>query len=313
MSLSRAILRLTAVQAIKGRTLAEARVYNSDLDPLDQRMSAEKLPVIVIFTDDQQEELGHHGDMGQGQGSVDLVIEIAIAGKTIVSGTDQNDQEVQVTIGETDAGMEFTLDLLERQIIAALTAGDGPWPDLWRVFCTKILRRVSRRGGSAESGARFAARQIVLTCETLIEPPPGVPYFGGAWERLIDAVSSAPNLAPLAPILRAELNGDPAPDWAQAARLLGVNLDTVSALGLGAVAGLGEDPALLTAAEIAASAYLPPSSPPLPPVPSPEDVPMAFGLGQLISGDEGNSLSLGSDGRLVAPDAENPQLSSAQW
>lgn len=313
MSLSRAILRLTAVQAIKGQTLAEARVYNSDLDPLDHRMSAEKQPVIVIFTDDQQEELGHRGDMAQGQGSVDLVIEIAIAGNTFVAGTDDEAQEVQVSIGETDAGMEFTLDLLERQIIAALTAGVGPWPDLWRVFCTKILRRVSRRGGSAESGTRFAARQIVLTCETLIEPPPGVTYADSAWSRLIDAVAAEPGLSILAPILRAELSGNSASDWAQAARLLGVNLDTVSALGLGAVAGLGEDPALLTEAEIAVSAYLPPSSPPLPPVPSPEDVPMAFGLGQLISGDEGNTLSLGSDGRLVAPDAENPQLSSAQW
>lgn len=276
MSLSRAILRLTAVQAIKGQTLAEARVYNSDLDPLDHRMSAEKQPVIVVFTDDQQEELGHHGDMGQGQGSIDLVIEVAIAGKTIVAGTDQNDQEVQVTIGETDAGMEFTLDLLERQVIAALTAGVGPWPDLWRLFCTKILRRVSRRGGSAESGARFAARQIVLTCETLIEPPPGVIYLESAWQHLLDAVTEDPNLSPLAPILRAELSGDPASDWAQAARLLGVNLDAISALGLGAVAGLGEDATLLTEASIETAPYVTPTPQPLPPAPSPQEVPMPF-------------------------------------
>ncbi|MEY4953496.1 MAG: hypothetical protein RL299_1920, partial [Pseudomonadota bacterium] len=110
MSLSRAILRLTAVRAIYGRTLAEDRVFNSDLNPLDQRISKEAKPLVVVYTDDDQNEPSGRGDVGAG--SVDLVIEIAIAGSVNVDGADENDQTVVVPIGETDAGMEFTLDLL---------------------------------------------------------------------------------------------------------------------------------------------------------------------------------------------------------
>lgn len=249
MSLSRAILRLTAVRAIAGATLAEGRVFNSDLNPLDQRISADKLPMVVVYTDDHQDDTTGRGDMALGSGTVDLVFEIAIAGAVTIAGTDDNDEEVAMSIGETDAGMEFTLDLLERQILAALTTAEGQWPMLWRLFCTRIMRRVSRRGGSSENGARFAARQIVLTCETLIEPPPGVIFAeGDAWSQIIDAAAGDASLAPLAPILRAELRGQPVADWRQAARSLGVSLDVD--IGLGGPMGGGEDPAALEEGEV---------------------------------------------------------------
>jgi len=165
MSLSRAILRIITVQCLRGHTLAEDRVFDSDLDPLDHRISSQKKPVAVVYTDDQQEDVGDRADMGQGAGSIDLVIEIAIAGSVVFDGVDESESAVEVTVGESDAGMELTLDLLERQAIAALTTATGEWPNLWRVFCVRILRRVSKRGGSAENGSRFAARQIVLTCQ----------------------------------------------------------------------------------------------------------------------------------------------------
>lgn len=246
MSLSRAILRLVAVRALAGQTLAEARVFNSDIDPLDSRMTKSPQPVIVVFTDDDQSEGVGRSFMEFQSRTVDLVFEMAIAESAPAPGLSDDDQPVVVNVGETDAGMEFMLDLLERQITAALIAAEGPWPELWRRFCTGITRRVSRRGGSAESGQRYAARQLVLTCSTLIEPPKGVVHGAGtAWGDLIDAVASDAALAPLAPILRAEFGGDPATVAAQAARIFGLNLDVD--LGLGGVLGVVEAPELTEA------------------------------------------------------------------
>lgn len=241
MSLSRAILRLVTVRALSGQTLAEARVFNSDIDPLDARMTKDPQPVIVVFTDDDQSEGVGRSFMEFQSRTVELVIEMAIAGAAPATGVTADDQPVIVSVGETDAGMEFMLDLLERQITTALIAAEGSWPEMWRRFCTGITRRVSRRGGSADSGQRYAARQLALTCTTLIEPPKGVVHGAGtAWGDLIDAVAADVALAPLAPILRAEFGGEPATVAQQAARVFGLNPDVDIALG--GVFGVVETP-----------------------------------------------------------------------
>lgn len=249
MSLSRLFLRLATVRALSGATLAEGRVFDSDIPPLDQRLSSEMRPVISVYTDDHEDN--PTGRASEGDGGVDLVIEIAVAGIITIEG-DVGGVTTQVAFGETDAGLEFTLDLLERQIFSSLTASESLWAVMWRTICVKITRRLSRRGAAADSGTRFAARQITLTCETLIEPPPGIVYGAETgWGKLLAAIEATPALAPVAPILRGELDGQGVSDWRAAARVLGINLDIE--IGLGGFTG--DDPEPLIEGDVVPTAF----------------------------------------------------------
>jgi hypothetical protein len=42
------------------------------------------------------------------------------------------------------------------------------------VSASRFERVPSRRGGSAERGTRWAARQIIFVCDTIDDVPPGV-------------------------------------------------------------------------------------------------------------------------------------------
>ena len=105
---------------------------------------------------------------------------------------------------------------------------------------------------SVENGVRFAARQIVLTCD-LIEPPTDGAAIGDgtAWADLLSVMEEDADLMPIAQMLRSEIEGQLLADWRRAANMLGIHLETADAIGLGPVMDLSEDPQLLEEAEVA--------------------------------------------------------------
>lgn len=242
MSLSRLALRMAAVRAIRGATLAEGRVFDSDVNPLDHRINADPAPVIIVYTDDHVEAPRGRADMLTGNTSCDLVIEMAVAGRVLVPQEDAP----AVSIAETNAGTEMSLDLMERQVVAALTGRAGTWPDLWRIFCVAVRQRVSRRAASEESGVRFAARQLVLTCDMLMDPPVGLAFTeDSAWARWIAAVEADPSIAPVAPVLLAAIRGEVLDADVTVLASLGVNIASSDGLGVGSIIA-GEEPPDLT-------------------------------------------------------------------
>ena len=107
----------------------------------------------------------------------------------------------------------------------------------------RLSRRLSRRGASVEKGVRFAARQIVLTCDLIEAPNDGAAVAEGtAWADLLGVMEVDPDLAPIARMLRAEIEGSPLADWRRAANMLGIDLETADAIGLGPVLNLTQDP-----------------------------------------------------------------------
>ena len=60
------------------------------------------------------------------------------------------------------------------------------------------------------------------------------------------------DLAPIARMLRSEIEGAPLADWRRAANMLGINLKTANAIGLGPVLDLSEDPQILEEVEVTA-------------------------------------------------------------
>ena len=243
MSLTRTLLRLVTVQALIGRTVAGDKVFDSSIDPLDQKVASDAAPMIVVYTDDDKSQPAGLADFFQG-GTVDLVIETVVAGRITVTYDDDGDgpsEGQQVAVSQTDARMEVALDLMEGQIVRALVAANDPWAQIWKRIAIRATKRESRRGASPEQSSRFAARQLVLTLAIITDPDPGGALPGGSvWRDALDLIATIPGMADIAGLLRADIEGEPLADWRRAAARLGVNLETVSALGLGPVGA--EDP-----------------------------------------------------------------------
>jgi hypothetical protein len=245
MSLARLAMRIAAARALRGTTLAEGRVYDSAIAPIDQTIAEERQPVLIVTTDDHELEVTGR-DLFHGNVSCELVVEAAIAARIEVAG-----EESIITIPHTDEGMELALDLMEHQIMAALTRERTPWSRVWMKLVPRISRRLSRRGASVEKGVRFAARQIVLTCD-LIEAPTGGAAIseGTVWADLLGVMEEDTDLAPIARMLRSEIEGQPLADWRRAANMLGIHLEAADAIGLGPVLDFSGDPEVLEEAEI---------------------------------------------------------------
>ena len=251
MSITRTLLRIATQKALAGATIAGDAVFDRVIDPSDTRISAlETRPVIAVYTDDHSNDRGTgRGDFLQ-DGRLDLVIECIIAGRVTVPVDGDGGEVSQLSVPATDAGTEILLDLIETQAVRALVAGAGPWAILWRDLCIADIQScVSRRGVSAEQASRFAVRQLTISVDLLIDPDHGAPVPPGSpWGRALDMMAQAPGLEDVAHILRADIEGEPITDWRRTAARLGVNLPTVSALGLGPVGA--DDPVPLLDGEV---------------------------------------------------------------
>jgi len=239
MSLSRLAMRIAAARALKGATLAEARVFDSAIDPIDQTIAETRAPVLIVTTDDHEiETVGR--DLMHGTTRCELVIEAAIASRVEVSG------DVSLSIPHTDEGMEIVLDLIEHQVMAALTWERTDWSRVWMKLVPRVHKRSSRRGASVEHGVRFAARQIVLSCDLIEAPTDGTSIIpGSTWEDVLTVMTEDEALSPIADLLRATIEGQPLDGWRRAANALGMHLATADAIGLGPILDLAEDPETL--------------------------------------------------------------------
>jgi hypothetical protein len=247
MSLTRLVMRLACVQALKGQTLAGTRVFDSAVAPLDLFVEEHRQPLIVVTTDEHEADITGR-DLMSGTQTCDLVIEIAIAAASSVSSSNDAGEAITIEIPHTDEGMELTLDMLEHQCVAALIRGTTPWATIWMNLVPRVTRRLSRRGASSENGLRFAARQIVLTCD-LVDTPTRTADLSdsSAWGLALAAMDGNESLAPLASILRAEIDGGGLADWQIIAQSLGLTDVGVRNIGLEPALDENGDPVPLDA------------------------------------------------------------------
>jgi hypothetical protein len=248
MSLTRLVMRLAAARALLDRTLAGPRVFDSAVDPIDQTIAETRQPLIVVTTDEHALDVTGR-DLNSGAHRCDLVIEIAIASRVEVPATDDEGGQITIAIPHTDEGMELTLDIMEHQVARALNRDDNAWSRVWMMLVPRITRSLSRRGASAENGVRFAARQLVLTCDLVDTPVAGGTIApNSAWGEVLSLMEADPDLASIAGLLRAETEGTPLADWRRAAEALGIPLEVADQIGIGPVMDLrGLDPQVATA------------------------------------------------------------------
>lgn len=218
--LNRLALRLATVRALRGRTLAGSNVLDSDIGPIDELASEQPTPFIVVYTDDGA---FHHGDRNLWQlagdnrvesGTQQLVIEIAITQRMKLVDDDGEPYEGAVPL-ETNPGLAFNVDLMERQIYAALMdpAPAAVWAAVWRHFVLAIDDHRTVLGTSKRDGVRFAGRQITLAVKLPDETRPGDSIEGPRWSAFFAAAETDEDLTVAAAAIRAALEGvDVAPD-----------------------------------------------------------------------------------------------------
>lgn len=249
MSLVALALRVATVQALKGRTIAGSRVIDSPLEPLDEAASDERAPFIAVFIDREDSRPDVRNLLTSETRSFEIVLHVFLPERVEIEMDGQS-----LTFDTGDTGGELVQNLVGRQIVRALQASTGPWPDLWRRFVVKIERYLSRPYlVEISPNVRLSAREVQLTVLALDEPDFGVGVHE-PWGDLLAALreEGSADLAALADVLEMELTepGD-LPDWRRVMAALNVNRDTVARMGLAPLDGdAGDDGALFDALEI---------------------------------------------------------------
>jgi hypothetical protein len=242
MSLAALALRLIAVKAITGRTLAEDRIFDSQIESIDSLVKRMPAPLVIVSVDDADSRGGEGEPPSLGQDeTLTLLFETAVAGQVEVDSAGE-----PITIfAATSQGLEATLDVLWRQVSRALlaTPTSAPWGDLFWQFVERMVRIEKRRGGGAEKGVRFASRFILLTLEPAAEPAHGEPV-SGRWAALLAAMRGEDDLGELADALEREIEAPAGlADWRIEQAKLGVSDKAARWIGLGPFAAQESDEA----------------------------------------------------------------------
>lgn len=212
--LVRTALRLCAVKALSGRTFAKDRVQDSSIAPMAEAITESPLPVIVVYTDEEDMPIAGLDLLVPTAGTCAVVFLVAVAGATrLDNGT------YQVAFPETDAASELTLDLIERDIKLALLNPRDKWAELWRAFAMHASRWL---------------RQLILDVDPLADPVPGAAP-SGLWAELIAAIAADADadFAGLAPVLERAILGPSALSERELAQVeLGLTKAGAQATGL---------------------------------------------------------------------------------
>jgi hypothetical protein len=230
LSLLRPIIRTCAVGALRDKTWAENRVYDSDLTPLAEAvLGTAAKPYIVCYTDADDRVPAAVGEMYDGRSRLlQLAIEIGVA--SAIHDPDQSDNIV-IKFSSADEGMEWACDIIESQAIAALY-GDphSEWGDLLRRFAPTVRRMPSRRGGQSEKGIKFAARRTVFVLSTIYDFAPGVVPVPGSpvWDFLrLCKASPALGIVDRAAIVEQLLTSETNASWRIAQAYLGLDTQSI--------------------------------------------------------------------------------------
>jgi len=220
------------VGALRSRTWAEERVWDSDQTPLTEAVYGKTAkPYIVCYTDiDDITPVTGFAELYNGENrNLNLVMEIGVA--NAVKGANNN---IVLNFSATDEGLEFAVDVVETQAIAALV-GDptSEWGNLLKQMIRKVRRMPSRRGGQSDKGVRFAARKTTLVVSTIFDIIPGVKPVPEhpVWE-FIRLARRHPEVGMVdsASVIEALLSVCDAPTWEQAQAYLGLSYQAVRAL-----------------------------------------------------------------------------------
>lgn len=246
--LSRIALRLAAVQALKGRTLAGENVLDSHIGALDIDENAnlatdQNRPFVAVYVERAKVEGAIELRDLRKSGTTEFIIEVGISEK-MTAKNPETDEITVIGLGipVTDDAMELYLDLLGRQVVDVLTDPENAWAEIWRSLSCGLARVERKRTADAGNGVRIAAHQLVVSLDLVADPVKGDPLrSGSAMARFLAACRASGNadLGAHADMIEAVLAGS-SPDWLLDQRRQGMTRDEMCAMQLVPVEGAAD-------------------------------------------------------------------------
>ncbi|TFF20816.1 hypothetical protein E3C22_18180 [Jiella endophytica] len=210
MSLCRFALRVCAVEALKGGTIAGENVRNSRIGAIDIAADGtlridENRVFLDIFTDDSVETGADTRDLRRN-GELAINFESGITSAMTETNENGESSIVGVGIPATDDAFEATLDVLDTQIQRRLSDPTSEWAECWRKLIDGVARVERRRIASQDDGVRRAARQLRLIVKARPDPVFAEELAETSafvrFRRLVDA--QLPDLSPVVALMMGE-------------------------------------------------------------------------------------------------------------
>ena len=240
MSLSRVALRISAVEALKGRTLVGDNVLDTPNGALDVQADGsiridEERPFVSVFTDVGKAE-GVTGRSLIENGVCDIVFEIGVSTPMVETNEETGASTmVGIAVPATDRNFEFFLDIVQRQIADALNDPANAWAEIYRGLHYRVRKIEFAGARSSDDGQRLAGHQMRVSVDLADDPVKGDPLdLESPFAAFLAAIeaSADPIYHEQAKTIRTLMVGALEPSE-QLQRRHGMTAAELSALGLG--------------------------------------------------------------------------------
>lgn len=233
MSLAAFAARKSLCMLLRGNTWAQDRVLDAPLEPLEGFASGDATrPIIAVYTGAYTAD-GRGRDFLSVEGSRDFVIQLYFPPVTSDEALDALDGWKPHPM----AGAAPALDILTRQVQAAMQARTGDWNAIWtglvcsygKISDTPILME------SEKQGLRIPCREITIRARMFSDPAFGVGLKGHYLNFYQLLQETEPELAEV--FRTAAEAPEDLPDWRVAMASMGWTPQTAAAMGIAPVDG----------------------------------------------------------------------------
>lgn len=164
---------------LDGRTWAGDRIQEQPVDPISdliEAASGPQKPVLAVYVDSAKMDVEGRETQGK-KGELDLKVFVYIS-----PGVTEVPEGTAFTLDGRQAGL--TLNVVGRQVDAALHYGNDAWVKIWNRFVVSVEERVVRYMlVEIENGVKVPTMEITYRCCTIPDPEFGQPIYG-AWQGL---------------------------------------------------------------------------------------------------------------------------------
>ncbi|TPK15172.1 hypothetical protein FJ872_19430 [Mesorhizobium sp. B2-5-9] len=193
MSLVRIAVRIAAVEALRGRTLAGDNILDSEIGALDvdadgELRTVEDRPFVTVYTDAATTKDVDTSLRSMVQnGATQILFEAGITAAMTETDPDTDESRlIGIGIPATDRAFEFHLDMVARQIGDALTDPENEWAQIFSGLIQRYVLIERARTSGDNNGVRLAAQQIKLTVDLIADPVKGEPLRAtGAFAKFL--------------------------------------------------------------------------------------------------------------------------------